>query len=284
MALPRKWATTTPYATGVDTGTPSRVDPGAGLAASGFIPHTGVPAQYLNEILGLIVDNLYEPREAPEAYVEIRDDFTGCVFDATTSVLHSAYPWQVTSTEDAVPGTDPPLGVGMVTASLLATEDFEMELAGQQNSFRWGDLQEATFRVKLTSSDFTDAEFFVGFAENVELVGIGNNAVGLWFDSATDTDNWLIRHKVGGVDDATNSGTFLGSTIWVSLKLRRISATQVAVYLFGNVVATLVDGTTAPADAALMTVGMYAKAGSAASMTPAWDLVYLRLDSTVRTT
>jgi hypothetical protein len=282
MTLPTKFATDTNFATGVDVGTPVRdAHPGP---AQGFIPHEGVTAQSLNDLFGSIIDYLYQQVEDPESFVEIRDDFLGCKFDSTTNILHSAYPWEVTSTEDAVPGTDPPLGVGMVTASLLATEEFEMELAGQQNSIRWGDLQEATFRVKLTSSDFTAAQFFVGIAENFTIAGVGSNAVGLWFDHATDSDNWLIRNKVGGVDDAVNTGTFLGSTIWVTLKLRRISATQVECYLFGSLQATLTDGVDAPADATLMTVGMYAKAGSAAAMTPALDMVYVKLDSSVRTT
>ncbi|HEY3499759.1 MAG TPA: hypothetical protein VGK73_33940 [Polyangiaceae bacterium] len=219
------------------------------------------------------------PVQRPESYAEIRDDFIGCVFDSTTDVLHSALPWQVTSTENAVPGTDAANGhPGTVTASLLATEEFEMELAGEQNNIRWGNLQDATFAVRMTSTDFTDAELFVGLAENFELASVGNNAVGLWFEHGTESDQWLIRHKVGGVDDATITAKFVGSTIWATLKLRRISATQVEVYLFDDLVATLTDGVDAPADSALLTVGMIAKAGSAAAMTPALDLVYVRWD------
>jgi hypothetical protein len=280
----RKWATTTNYTTGVDTGTPTCVDPGAGVAAEGFVPHEGVPAQHVNSLFHDVIQALFDPRESPEAYAEIRDDFIGCTFDSATNILHSVYPWEVTSTENAVPSTDPPLGVGTVTASLLATEEFEMELAGQQLSIPWGALEEATFRVKLTLSDFTDAEFFVGLAENFELVGVGSNAVGLWFDYSVNNAQWLIRNKVGGVDDAVVTGTFLGSDVWVSLKLRRISATQVEVYLFGDLQATLTDGVDAPADAAEMTVGMFAKAGSAAAMTPHWDLCYVRWTTPNRAT
>lgn len=282
MPLPSKFSTNTNYSTGPDTGTPTKVDP-SGLL-NGFIRGVVAAPQHVNFLINAIIDYLHEQVETPESYLEIRDDFTGCVFDGTTDILHSAYPWQITSTENAVPGTDADLAPGTVTASLLATEEFEMELAGQQNSFKWGELQYASFRFRVTSSDLTDAETFVGFAENVELVGVGNNAVGLWFDHATSVDQWLIRHKVGGVDDATVSGKFIGSTIWVTLRLKRISSTQVECYLFGDLVATLTDGVSGPADSAVMTVGMYAKAGSAAALTPAWDLVYVRSSTPNRLT
>lgn len=51
MALPRVWASDTNYSSGVDSGTPTKVDPGAGLTAQGFIPGSGVPAQHMNYIL-----------------------------------------------------------------------------------------------------------------------------------------------------------------------------------------------------------------------------------------
>jgi hypothetical protein len=279
----RKWATTTNYTTGVDTGTPTCVDPGAGVAAEGFVPHEGVPAQHVNSLFHDVIQALFDLSESPEAFVEIRDDFIGCSYDGTTKVLHSAYHWEVSSTIGATPSTAPPLGFGTVSASLLATEEFEIELAGDQNSIQWGLLQEASFRVRVTSTDLNNAELFIGLAENHETIGVGNNAVGLWLDEAT-SPNWLIRHKVGGVDDATNSTTFFGSGVWVTMKLRRISATQVEVYLFGDLVATLTDGTTGPADGALMTLGWFATAGTAAAMTPEVDLIYVKMLTPNRTT
>lgn len=283
MAFPRKFSTNANYSTGVDVGTPTRVDPGSGAAADGALPHTGLSAQTFNYLMGGLIDALYDLQEQPEEYAEIREDFTGCVFDATTDILHAAYPWQVTSTENAVPGTDPPLAPGTVKASLAVTEEFEMELAGQQLSIRWGDLQDATFRVRVTSTDVSEGEMFVGLAENFELVSVGNNAVGIWFDAATSAQ-WLVRHKVGGVDDATVTSGTVGSTIWVSLKLHRISATQVECYVFNDLVATLTDGVTAPADSALLTLGMYAKAGATFAMVPEVDMMYVRWSTANRLT
>ncbi len=214
---------------------------------------------------------------APEAYAEIRDDFIGCWFDTANNVLHSALPWEVTSIEDAVPATNAADGhPGIVSANLATGEAFELELAGSQNNIRWGDLQDATFIARLTSSDFTDAEFFVGMAENFDPGAVGNSAVGLWFDHGTSATQWLVRHKVGGVDDATLSGMFIGSGVWVTMKIHRISSTQVEIYLFGDLVATLTDGVDAPGDSAQMTVGTFATAGSVAAMTPDVDLVYVR--------
>ena len=223
------------------------------------------------------------PQVNPESYAEIRDDFTGCIFDTTSNILHSAFPWHISSTEDAVPGTDPTAHPGTASASLLATEEFEMELAGEQNSIRWGDLQDATIIARMTSSDFTNAEMFVGFAENLELVGIGNSAVGLWFKQTTSSQ-WMVRHKVGGVDDSTLTGVVANTTIWKTLKLHRISATQVEATLNGALVATLTDGTTGPSDSALVTIGMFARAGSAAALTPAVDMLYVRWTTSGRTT
>lgn len=278
---PERFATNANYGSGPDAGTPTRVDPSSN--ANGFIRGVVAAAQHVNHLFGLITDYLRDQIETPESFAEIRDDFTGCVFDATTDILHSAFPWQITSTENAVPGTDPLTHPGTVTASLLATEEFEMELAGQQLSIRWGDLQNATVIARVTSTDLTDAEMFVGFAENFELVGVGNNAVGLWLDEATSA-NWLIRHKVGGVDDATDTTQVVATNAWQTIKITRISSTQVTVTRNGDLVATLTDAVTAPDPNTFLTLGMLAKAGSAAAMTPAVDFLYARWTTANRTT
>jgi hypothetical protein len=275
MAYPRKWASTLNYTTGVDVGTPTRVDPGAGAAAEGAQPLGPLAAQHFNYLLGTVIQALYDAQEQPEEYAEIREDFTGATFDSTTDILHAAYPWQITSTENAVVGTDAATHPGSVTASLLATEEFEMELAGQQLNIRWGDLQDLTIIAQISSVDLDDAEMFVGLAENFELVATGNNAVGLWFKQTT-SNNWMVRHKVAAVDDATLTSEPDTEGDWKRFKLHRISSTQVEAYIEGNLIATLTDGVDAPAASTLMTLGMLAKAGSAAAMTPMVDLFYVK--------
>src|SRR5688572_30799418 len=143
MALPRRWATNTNFSTGVDTGTPTRVDPGAGYAANGFLPHDGLAAQHMNHLLGEMIDALYEPLETPEAYAEIRDDFMSPWFDSANDILHSAERWEITSTEDAGVGDgfDHP---GQVLASLSTGQEFGMRLLGLHRPVPWGQLQEMT--------------------------------------------------------------------------------------------------------------------------------------------
>lgn len=49
--LPRIWASDVNYSSGPDDTTATKVDPGAGLSAQGFLPEAGVAAQHLNYLL-----------------------------------------------------------------------------------------------------------------------------------------------------------------------------------------------------------------------------------------
>lgn len=56
MSRPSKsptWATDANYSSGVDSGTPTRVDPGAGYRGQGFLPNEEVPAPVVNHALGV---------------------------------------------------------------------------------------------------------------------------------------------------------------------------------------------------------------------------------------
>lgn len=48
-------ASDTNFATGPDTGTPTKVEPSAGIKAQGFVPGTGFLAQHVNDLLWVIV-------------------------------------------------------------------------------------------------------------------------------------------------------------------------------------------------------------------------------------
>lgn len=51
IPIPRRWASDVDYTSGPDVGTETKVDPGAALAAQGFIPGDPVPAQHVNHVL-----------------------------------------------------------------------------------------------------------------------------------------------------------------------------------------------------------------------------------------
>jgi hypothetical protein len=58
LTAPATWATDTNYATGPDVGTPTKVDPGSGIRATGVIPASGVAAQHFNFNLHAITAHL----------------------------------------------------------------------------------------------------------------------------------------------------------------------------------------------------------------------------------
>ena len=63
-AAPTIWASDTNYSSGPNTGTPTRVDPGAGYFAQGWIPGQTVPGQYANFLFGELTDYLASIRSA----------------------------------------------------------------------------------------------------------------------------------------------------------------------------------------------------------------------------
>src|SRR5688572_8182256 len=63
-AAPTIWASDTNYSSGPDTGTPTRVDPGSGYFAQGWIPGQTVPGQYANYLFGELTDYLADIRTA----------------------------------------------------------------------------------------------------------------------------------------------------------------------------------------------------------------------------
>lgn len=286
MTLPTKWATDTNFATGPDTGTPTRVTPGAGIAAQGFIPHDGVPAQHVNALLGQIIDSLYEPIEQPETYAEIREDFISAYFDSATGLLTSQVLWFVEPThEDAAFDADA-THPGTVLSSLAIGEEFGMHLQGSHRPVLWGSLQDMTIVAAVTSSNMTGHEMFIGLSEtgsDVADVDANDTAVGLWFKRATSA-NWMVRHMAATVDDATISTEVVATAVYVVMKFHRISTTQVEVTLNGDLIATLTDGVDAPPDNTAIKPVFVAKAGGSASMFPKLDLIYVRWTTPSRQT
>jgi hypothetical protein len=289
---PRKWATDAAYSSGPDVGTPPRDDPGAGIAAQGFVPHEGVPAQHVNSLFGEIIDFLHSPLDQADAYCELREDFMPGTVDTSAGVVYADHTWLISenpsaaalttmSTSIPFPGNNP----GLLFANVSANDSFEISLGAELTTgfLKWGDLTAATFCFGVSSTNFTGAEAFVGLASQLSDNTLGDDAVGLWFRKAT-SNFWMIRHKVGGADDATLTSVPVVDDEMVVCKLLRISATQVQVYLNGALAATLTDGTTAPADTARLNLGMIANAGSGAALVPQWDLAHVRFATPNRAT
>lgn len=282
---PSKWATDTNYTTGPDAGTPTRVDPGTGVADEGFIPGQGVAAQHMNALHGETIDYLHALIQDRDTFAELEDDFLPGHYDSGDDLVHTALTWKA---DEYVAGVvDPSAGSvanpGQARCDIATTEGFVLRLGAEfgDRFVQWGDVQEVLLVAGVTSTVLTSDEMFVGLADQISYnpglsqIVLGNDAVGLWFRRATSA-NWMVRHKSGGVDDATLTSVPVVSGEFVVLKIRRVSATAVQVYLNGTLAATLTDGTTAPADAAPLTVGLVGFAGGGDTLTVLWDKVYLR--------
>lgn len=282
---PRKWSTDTNYSSGVDTGTPTRVDPGAGLAAQGFIPHEGVPAQHVNSLFGETIDYLHALIEDRDTFAELEDDFFPGHYDSGDDLVHTSLTWKA---DEYVAGVvDPSAGSlvnpGQARCDIATTEGFVLRLGAEfgDRFVQWGNVQEVLIVAAVTSTVLTGDEMFVGLADQISFnpglsqIVLGNDAVGLWFRRATSA-NWMVRHKVGGVDDATVTSVPVVSGEFVVLKIRRVSATSVQIFLNGTLAATLTDGSTGPADAAPLTVGQVGYAGGGDTLAVLWDKIYLR--------
>lgn len=63
-ASPRIWASDTNFSSGPDTGSPTRVDPGSGYFAQGWVPGQTIPGQYSNYLFGELTDYLADIRTA----------------------------------------------------------------------------------------------------------------------------------------------------------------------------------------------------------------------------
>lgn len=63
-SAPTIWASDTNFSSGPNTGTPTRVNPGSGYFAQGWIPGQTVPGQYANFLFGTMTDYLASIRTA----------------------------------------------------------------------------------------------------------------------------------------------------------------------------------------------------------------------------
>lgn len=243
-----------------------------------------VPLEQLADNLKFLHD---DPLDNPETYGEIREDFTSGRFDTGDNVLYAQHVWQ--ATEGDVDITNTSANPGQAFSTLSADEPMAMSLSPFVTPLQWGDLQYATIVAGVNSADLADlnnGEAFFGLASQfTTAASLGANVVGLWYDEQT-SPNWMIRHKVNNVDDATTTSVPVVRGEFVVCKLKRISATQVTVHLNGTLVATLTDGTTAPDDNDVLTPGMMGIGGTgiALTFTPLWDLIHVRWNTPSRAT
>lgn len=56
VSFPRLWASDTNISSGSYAGTPTKVDPGAAIAAQGFVPGSPAAAQHINQVLNSVTD------------------------------------------------------------------------------------------------------------------------------------------------------------------------------------------------------------------------------------
>lgn len=216
---------------------------------------------------------------APAGYARVRDDFMPGATDSATHLVHADRTWRA-FTDGAPDASTTALSMsssftnpGVLTASVAVGQEYTLKLAELITAglVRWGELEAATLVFGMFSSNYTGAEVFVGLGTDLNGPGLGADAVGLWFKKST-SNNWMVRHKHGGAEDATTTALVVVNSKFVVMAIERAGSTQVKVTLNGTLVATLTDGTNAPADVSMLNLGIYAAAGSA-TLGLSWDLV-----------
>lgn len=219
---------------------------------------------------------------SPERFFIAEDDFYPGAYVQADALYYGQHTWRVTEGDSLTQG---PVTIvsgkvenpGVYFASVTASDTWAMSLGETfAAGIPIGDIENVTIIAALNSSNYGGAEAFFGLATTIQSSGVGNDAVGLWYSEVVDNNNWLVRHKTGGVDDATVSSVILTNNLYVEFKLQRISVTQMTASINGTIVATLTHGVTMPAAVDLVNIGMFAAAGGGATLTTRCDFFHVR--------
>lgn len=220
--LPRRWATTTPFASGVDAGTPSRVDP-SGASAAGFLPHTGVPAQFLNHLFGETLDVLHEYISTPDRKLRVREDFGTVVQD--TDLLYAERVWR--TDEDGTvgvthtAGTPDGLRPGQLIVSVTPDSEFSLFQGNATETLtKFEFLERMTINVRVDDDPANIAtRVVVGLMQDPRLASGGTDALALFYDPSK---NWCILIRKAGASTVEETTIPVVSGEWVTFNFEYV--------------------------------------------------------------
>ena len=272
LVPPRVFATNDDYATGPDTGTPTKVDPASD--ANGFINGQIIAAQHVNYWLNAVTQYLLDRDNA----FFVNEDFAGAIFDSGESRVDASFPWRTIHTGsvsingNAGSAKNP----GLLRCSIPTAESFVFHL----HTAAGAPLTYASFRrlrvtVSVTSDPTNVAdEVMFGLADDASDINDPDHLL-VWWNHGVDADNWILRRRVGSVQ----TNTVLASAAFVDGEfadwdLIKTEAGDVELYLNGVLVHT-VDAADLPSGGANLMCRCDTSVADPEVLTVDWDRVQL---------
>lgn len=279
--LPRKWASATNYSSGPDTGTPTRVDPGVGVAKEGLVPDEPVVAQHLNYELGATIDRLYSLRND----FIVDEDFAGAaLYDATNSALHGQMTWR-TSEDGPGPAVNGNAGNSKNPGQLVVglpgnATDFSKfafylhTATGAPMTYATFEHAEVVVRVNENAGNVTERVQF-GLCDDADDEDGGSDSLLVVRSKGGSATKWLLQRRVAGVQTTSTltSATFADNefAVWT---LTKTDDGDITLALDGATVHT-VAAADLPSGGCNWQCYQSVTAADANVLTVTWDRVYV---------